>query len=311
MSDDTENDESRESAGEVNGNFGYDESALEKAFVKSIMVHGHDRVVWSRAELAVLAQNIKTAPSENDRLAAIHALACTALRYMLKLANKYRRRTSHHVSILDVFSWGYLGLVRAAEDYDPTRSTFTTYATAWVHQSITSGFLEKGRSVYVPIHKAKKSFQFLHTWEAMRAELGREPQIGEIARECDITIVKAEDLRRVLTSELSLDAPAGPDVDGGMDDSLVSLLAGDESDIPENLVAERESNALIWSHLARLDEKERDVLIARFGLRDEDPINLLELGERYGVTRERVRQIESKALEKLRRWMAEERGVLL
>lgn len=299
-----------ESEGSDKTEFGYDETALEKAFVRSIGAHGHSRIVWSREELAALARNIKNASNEEERLKAVHALACTALRYMLKVANKYRRRTSHHVSILDVFSWGYLGLVRSAEDYNPERSTFTTYCTAWVHQYIRRGFLDLGRTVRIPVHEAQKSFQFLYAWDMLRIQLGREPHLSELADECDITIEKAEKLRFVLAAEISLDAPVR-DVDGNNDDTLVGLLESHDDNIPDILLADRESKALVWSHLSRLDEKERDILIARFGLRDEDPMNLEDLGERYGVTRERIRQIESKALGKLRRWMAGERDAHL
>lgn len=299
-----------ESEGSEKTEFGYDESALEKAFVRSIGAHGHSRIVWSREELATLARNIKNASNEEEHLKAVHALACTALRYMLKVANKYRRRTSHHVSILDVFSWAYLGLVRAAKDYDPERSTFTTYCTAWVHQYIRRGFLDLGRTVRIPVHEAQKSFQFLYTWDTLRVQLGREPHLSELADACDMNIETAERYRLRLAAEISLDAPVR-DVDGNNDDTLVGLLESHDAELPDVLLGNRESKALVWSHLARLDEKEREILIARFGLRGEDPVNLQDLGERYSLTRERIRQIESKALEKLRRWMAGEKDAHL
>jgi RNA polymerase primary sigma factor len=290
----------------------YDENVLENLFVRSIKQSGAGRKEWSKTELAAIVDRIHGDSSEKEKLLAQHELACTALFYMLKIIRSYRNRASRHVGALDLISIGYLGLFRAAEDYDPSAGTFTTYATAWVHQHVKRAFMNEGRTVRVPVNKIQKAFKFLRAREELTRSLGRIPLLDEIALHQGISIETADGYRSFLDGEFSLDMPAvvGEESEG-FADTIQSMTPDENAESPSDVYETKELYAILWMHMSCLEDREREILRRRFGLDDEEPQTLAEIAEDIGLTRERIRQIQEIALDKLRRKLGRDKTAFL
>ena len=261
------------------------ESASLDKYLQEI---GHEDLLTVDEEVE-LAQRIRKGDRE-----ALEKLTKANLRFVVSVAKQYQNQG---LSLPDLINEGNLGLIKAAEKFDETRGfKFISYAVWWIRQSILQAIAEQSRIVRVPLNQVGSVNKINRVMNKFEQENERRPSVDEIAEKTDIPFEKIEDAISVNNRHVSVDAPF---VDGE-DNSLLDVLVNDDAPMADRMLVIESVREEINRALTSLNERERNIIEAFFGINQTTEMTLEEIGEKFGLTRERVRQIKEKAIRKLR-----------
>lgn len=258
-----------------------------------------------KTPLLTIAEEVKLAKRirRGDQSARNHMIKAN-LRLVVKIAMDYK---DFGLPLLDLISEGNIGLIKAVERFDPNKGgKLSTYAAWWIKQSIKRALANQSKTIRLPVHLVDKISKMRRTAMALTEEFGREPTDEELARELQIPTSKVAHLKSVSVRPTSLDAPIGEDGDSAVFGDIV----GDESAIdPYEGLRDRNLNSDLHDLVNSLDAREAEIIRLRFGLEGREELTLEEVGKRFKVTRERIRQLEYLAINKMRRAMARHEAI--
>ncbi len=269
-----------------------DESPMVDDAVRLWMHRLRGAPLLTDQEEVALARRVE----QGDESAAQHMVEAN-LRLVVSIAKRYRRYNESSMSMSDLIQEGNIGLMKAVRKFDRTKGyRFSTYATYWIRQAITRALSDQARSIRLPVYMSDAIARMYRTAAQLGQELGRHPRVEELAKRLNITVEQVADMVQHSAETCSLDAPLSDEESSYLGDFIEDPFAQQPEDAAVKVLLRRQ----VAQALRELDDRERQVVEMRYGLEDGNEHTLEEVGQRFALTRERIRQIEMRALDKLR-----------